>query len=213
MNKKRILVGMVASHGVQAKTVVALCSLMTSSTNAVVLDIQQKSLIYIARNDIARKVIEYGLDGVLFVDSDQVFPNVALNILLDHRKDIIGFPIVAGNYPYNPNIRKFENGVYTVYHDYPRDHIFQVDAIGMGFTYISKDVLGVLVEPYFFHEQTEAGELIGEDVYFCKKAKENGFKVWCDPTVAIGHIKNYEYHQEAYFLGREIKEKEHNESQ
>jgi hypothetical protein len=27
-----------------------------------------------------------------------------------------------------------------------------------------------------------------EDVYFCNKAIKNGFKVWCDPTIQIGHI-------------------------
>jgi len=31
-------------------------------------------------------------------------------------------------------------------------------------------------------------ETVSEDVFFCKKAKETGFTVWCDPTIKCDHI-------------------------
>jgi hypothetical protein len=34
---------------------------------------------------------------------------------------------------------------------------------------------------------------MGEDLYFCRKARAWGLEVWCDPTIEIKHIGDYEY--------------------
>jgi len=30
---------------------------------------------------------------------------------------------------------------------------------------------------------------VSEDVYFCAKAREAGFKIWVDPRVKVKHLK------------------------
>jgi len=35
--------------------------------------------------------------------------------------------------------------------------------------------------------------LLGEDVYFFRKAKKAGFNVYCDFSIKIGHIGDYIY--------------------
>jgi hypothetical protein len=46
--------------------------------------------------------------------------------------------------------------------------------------------------PYFKKENVwdYRGEVphTGDDWSFCKKAKEYGYKVWCDPTIKSGHL-------------------------
>jgi hypothetical protein len=32
-------------------------------------------------------------------------------------------------------------------------------------------------------------DMCGEDVSFCLDAKEQGFEIWCDPRIRVGHEK------------------------
>jgi hypothetical protein len=32
-------------------------------------------------------------------------------------------------------------------------------------------------------------DMCGEDVSFCLDAKEEGFEIWCDPRIRVGHEK------------------------
>ena len=31
-------------------------------------------------------------------------------------------------------------------------------------------------------------EGVGEDLAFCLRARELGYKIWCDPTISLGHV-------------------------
>ena len=46
-------------------------------------------------------------------------------------------------------------------------------------------------KPYF--DFNYKGKEVGEGVYFCLKAKDAGYEIWCDPTMDIGHIGEYIY--------------------
>lgn len=52
-----------------------------------------------------------------------------------------------------------------------------------GFMLIKLDSLKKLERPYF-----KAEDGVGEDVFFCRKARKSGLSVFCDPTIEIGHI-------------------------
>lgn len=41
--------------------------------------------------------------------------------------------------------------------------------------------------------EEESGLLLSEDYYFCKKARENGFKVWAAPWVELAHVGTYAF--------------------
>lgn len=50
--------------------------------------------------------------------------------------------------------------------------------------------------PFFQHEKMKIDgiwEDVSEDWYFCEKARELGFTVWCDTTIKTAHIGPYEY--------------------
>jgi hypothetical protein len=151
-------------------------------------------------------MFERDCDGVLFIDSDQTFNKDALDLLIETHKDIVGCPIVRKTPPYYPNIGKWdeEKKEYVVYEDYPKNYLFQVDYIGLGFTYIRREVFEKLEKPYFdwgwhISEKYKKGDKrVGEDTYFCIKAKQAGFKVWCDPLIEVGHIGTFNYLPQIY---------------
>ena len=75
-----------------------------------------------------------------------------------------------------------------------RQKPFTVDYTGFGWVMIKKGVFETLEYPWFAPkmQQFESGnvqDMCGEDVSFCLDAKEEGFEIWCDPRIRVGHEK------------------------
>lgn len=71
---------------------------------------------------------------------------------------------------------------------------FTADYVGFGWVMIRKGVFESLPYPWFapklqIFENGEVQDMCGEDVSFCLDAKKNGFEVWCDPRIRVGHEK------------------------
>jgi hypothetical protein len=51
-------------------------------------------------------------------------------------------------------------------------------------------VFDKLSKPYFRFETDAHGAIVGEDYVFCDRAREAGFRIWCDAVISreIGHI-------------------------
>jgi len=71
---------------------------------------------------------------------------------------------------------------------------FTCDYTGFGWVLIKKGVFENLEYPWFapkmqVFESGAVQDMCGEDVSFCLDAIEQGFKIWCDPRVRVGHEK------------------------
>ena len=71
---------------------------------------------------------------------------------------------------------------------------FTVDYTGFGWVLIKKGVFENLEYPWFapkmqVFESGSVQDMCGEDVSFCLDAKEEGFDIWCDPRIRVGHEK------------------------
>lgn len=67
-----------------------------------------------------------------------------------------------------------------------------VDWQGFGLLSVRCGVCEKIGFPWFKSEQFEIGDyeyLIGEDIWFCRKAKEKGFQSYIDMGVVVGHRK------------------------
>lgn len=150
------------------------------------------SLVMKARNDIAESMKG---DWLLFIDSDMTFPKDALERLLAHNLDIVGGLCFRKVPPYNPTIyRKLPGQLkWDWVQNYPRDSLFEVDATGCAFLLIKKKVFDKMPKPWF-----EYNKNIGEDLFFCHKAKELGFKIHIDSSVKIGHVTTHSVGEEFY---------------
>jgi hypothetical protein len=71
---------------------------------------------------------------------------------------------------------------------------FTVDYTGFGWVLIKNGVFENLEYPWFapkmqVFESGAVQDMCGEDVSFCLDAKEEGFEIWCDPRIRVGHEK------------------------
>lgn len=180
----RILISLPSGGYIRIETVKALLD-MLKATNNIVFDIDCPMSCYIHAN--REKSVEYALDNqadyILFIDGDVVPARNGLTKLLS-----LNVPICGGVYN-----TKEENSVPAVLlfeplPEKPQQPI-KVDALPAGFLLIKMEVFRKIDRPWFFFEPEMAGKsMVGEDVYFCRKARKYGYDIWLDPTIEIGHM-------------------------
>lgn len=161
--------------------------------------IVQSSLVYDARNTLAKRAITEKCDRILWLDSDMDFdPDFMKRLSADMDE---GKEFVAGLYfkrkaPVQPVIYKEvgywkgEDGTVTPialpYEDYPRDSLFQIKGAGFGGVMHSVDLLTRVVDKFGLPFAPILG--FGEDLSFCKRIEEIGGEMWCDSRAKMGHI-------------------------
>jgi len=143
------------------------------------------STLSIQRNLLLQKAREEEADYLFSVDSDILFEPETLNKLIACDRDIVSAQIwndIGGTYP---NVMMYnDKGKLRHYKNFPRDEIFQCDMTGAIYL-ISKEVLQETDVEYQYH-------MLGEDIFFCERAQENGFEIWCNPLVKCKHIMTKE---------------------
>lgn len=152
------------------------------------------SLIYDARNKIARTAVEIGSDLVMWFDSDMIIPIDTIVRLLDDitAKDL---DIVSGLYfqrvtPYKPVLfRKLTiecgDGNPVIY-DGDLSGIKEVEGIGFGCVLMKTQVLEDVLKHFGTAFSPIGG--VGEDLSFCWRARELGYKIHADLDVKLGHV-------------------------
>lgn len=155
------------------------------------------SLVYDARNSLAKKACESDFDRILWIDSDMVF-NADLFERLSARIDE-GYDFVTGLYfsrrmPIIPIIYKkvicsqkagrFYSEAHE-YTDYPKDSLFKVEACGFGGCMMTTKMVKDIAEKFGLPFSPVLG--LGEDLSFCQRATEAGYDIYCDSSIKLGH--------------------------
>lgn len=146
-----------------------------------------------ARNCLAEMATDRQADYLLWIDADMNLTNPdpvkALELLLDDVQTE-GFDIVSGLYT-DKRWRKPcalslhpEKGSFYEYDDL-KNALVEVDAVGLGFCLVDARVFAEVEYPWF---KCDSRVEPGEDIYFCEKAREKGFRVWVDGRVRLSHI-------------------------
>jgi glycosyltransferase involved in cell wall biosynthesis len=146
----------------------------------------KSSIVAAARNDGVKRAKEMGCDYMLCLDSDMVFPRTTLHRLLVHRKDIVGATYTKRVPPYSILGTALE-----AQPNCDADGLTEMRRIPTGCLLIRMTVFDALSEPYFRFVTDEAsGSIVGEDYVFCDRAREAGFRIWCDAALSleIGHL-------------------------
>ena len=194
------LVNMVANH--------------TLNTNdAISLKISQGTLIANQRAELCLDAMREKCTHVLFIDSDMRFPHDMIERLLQHDLDIVATNCARRRMPTGPTAQIYkENGERELVYTMPETTGLQeVGSVGMGVMLIKANVFAKLAEPWFETPwRHDKRGYIGEDVFFCKKAREAGFKIWIDHDVSkeIGHIGMFEFKHDHTWVMREVQETE-----
>lgn len=163
---------------------------------------QMGSLIYTSRNDLARKAVEMGADQVLWLDSDMLFKPDTLKKLIDGQKH---GDIVSGLYfrrvaPYSPVLFDTltiddEGCKWTEPKEIPNE-IFEVEGVGFGCVLTPTDVFLSVVEK--FGLMFSPIQNVGEDLSFCWRARQCGYRIVVDPSVVCGHVGHHIVTREFY---------------
>lgn len=132
---------------------------------------------------------------ILFLDADVLPKKNTLTRLLGHDKDII-----TGVYPMSQNgelrwsVSRDEDFRGVAIDGLPREP-FKVQACGFGVVLVKFEVFERLEWPYWKNEYSPGTIEMSEDIYFCKKALEAEYDIWCDPFVKCNHIRMANYLQ------------------
>lgn len=149
------------------------------------------SLVYTSRDTLAQIAVKKCYDYLLFVDSDMTFEPRALNKLLERDADIVSGLYFKRKAPYDPVVYKevgmrfATDAIAETEFDIDRAY-FAVKGCGMGFCLIKTEVLKSIFESSISCFEPLPG--LGEDLSFCFRATQKGFKIMCDSTIDIGHI-------------------------
>lgn len=153
------------------------------------------SLIYASRDFLAGCAIKAEADYILWLDSDMIFEPTLLKDLL---RDIKGKDFVSGLYfrrkpPFTPVLYETirlgltaDDAITKNYDNFPQNEVFEIDACGFGACLMKTEVAKKVFE--------QKGQMFspingyGEDISFCIRAKQVGYKLWCDPKPYLGHV-------------------------
>lgn len=169
------------------------------------LAMQMGSLIYTSRNDLAMKAVQAEADYVLWLDSDMTFePDMLLRMMDTLQKNDLD--ILTGLYfrrvpPYSPVLFEKLELVKDAFFDWSEfkelpSELFEVAGCGFGCVLMKTDP--------FLDVQAKFGNMFapigntGEDLAFCWRARQCGFKIMCDPSIICGHV-GYVISDEKYY--------------
>ena len=151
------------------------------------------SLVYDSRNKLAERAINSDCDYIFWLDSDMTFMPDTLDIMVKELEDN-NYEILAGMYyrrrpPFTPTLFKelriMPTGTVAREFDEIPEEIFEVAGCGFGCVLMKRNVLwNVLCNHGYMFSPIDN---VGEDLSFCWRARMCGHKIYCDPTIALGH--------------------------
>ena len=170
------------------------------------------SLIYNSRNNLSTMAIERGVDYILWLDSDMTFPpNTLIKLLEDRDKgDIITGVYYRRVKPYHPVLfdkLEIKDDVCEWSDQLEiKDELFEVGGCGFGCVLTPTHVLVDVLSKYGNAFAPIGG--VGEDLSFCWRARECGYKIVCDPSIQCGHVGHYIIDQDFYKAFNEARKHE-----
>ena len=153
------------------------------------------SLVYNARNNLARQAIKAEADWILWLDSDMVFgPDLLqrmMKVCTENDIDFLTALCFRRKPPYTPclfdRLEKIDKGAsYTALLSVPEGR-FKVGGCGFAGVLISTQVI-LDVGAKFNGRMFDPLEGFGEDVSFCWRARQCGYDIWCDSDIELGHV-------------------------
>ena len=169
------------------------------------------SMLAESRHRLVADATKWGADFMLFCDADHIFPREAICRLWARNKQVVGCNYARRCRPTAPTAAKIvtddkdqdhKNLVYTTQAKAEQDVLEEVSHVGLGLVLIRMDVFdqvqlhaeqtgeGGLMPLFVFEPTPDKKGVLGEDVYFFRKLRAAGVKVWCDHSLSwdVGHI-------------------------
>ena len=148
--------------------------------------------IDVSRNTLVRSAQEHKANYIFFLDSDVIPPPDIVQVLMAWKLPIIsgvywskkGYPAVWETHPSGKGFTPIKN--------LPKRGLTEVAATSMGCSLIDMRVFSCMPDPWFewgLRDPRKEGEGGGhsEDLTFCARATQHGFKLFVDPELRCLH--------------------------
>ena len=170
---------------------------LTKEINVYCIYMSYDSLVQRARNDIIQLALEQEVDDLVFIDCDVDWTPEDFFKLLEHDVDVVG-----GIYPKKGDSEEYPVKALDGNLKFEENGLVEVEGIATGFLRLTKKAIQKVwenseeyTEPHkpkpirmVFDIAIVNGELVSEDIIFCKKWRDLGDKVWFDPSIKLSHV-------------------------
>lgn len=192
---KKILLSVPSARYVEVECFESIYNLKKPKGYKVDLFIPNNYSIDVSRNLIVKYAQENKFDYIFWVDSDIILPKDALIKLIAHDKDIVSgvyaYKILGGD---KAVAKRFLLDKEDTYEDIPLKEIkeykglMKVDGFGFGCVLTKTEVFNKIKYPHFIYTFD-----MGEDIFFCRKAQNEGYELFIDTTILCGHKGEVNY--------------------
>jgi len=164
-------------------------------------------VVTIGRDSVLDEFLKCGADKLFWIDSDIVWsPNDFIRMLaLSTKHDVL-----AAAYP----SRAHDGNLFQVNTDGIAEHtvsengLINVNGLGLGFCIVDRKPLerlaakaprvfdgysGKEMAEVFRVDRTAKGFRRTEDIAFFDDLRDEGFTIWCDPSIELGHVGEKEW--------------------
>lgn len=186
----KVVIGIPHLGAIKAPTVLSLVGLVGTSKVPLRVAMQTGPFVHENRTRLVRMAQQAEATHILFLDSDIACPDDTLTRLLAHEQPIVGTMYYTRTWPPEHTVRMLhgQQGQET-----PTEP-FIAQSLGTGCLLIQMAVFDQVALPWFdFRRDADGMVTTGEDVWFCERAQQAGFDIWCDPTIPVRHIGDYAY--------------------
>lgn len=151
----------------------------------------QATLTYQGREQLAREAMEGRFDYMLWLDSDMEFPTNAFSMLMQGMEKT-GAALVTGiyrcrRYPFQKLVYRLISPFQGIPcgEDLPGE-LFPIDGCGFGCVLVDVKAIAEVHKRFNVVFTPEKG--LGEDLAFCHRLKQLGYRMYAEPSIKCSHI-------------------------
>lgn len=188
MNRKKIFIAVLNQNSMRVELAAILNEINKQGKYDLIIEYPSEKPISNNRNKIVQSFLQSDCDYLLMIDNDIVPPLDIIN-LADFQKDVIS-PVC---FMYQKHLivplilRRAKDGQYSPLDYKGHEGLVEVDAVGTGCIFISRRVLEKIRAPFLNEYDLDGIKKIGLDLAFCRKAKAEGFKIFCHLDYVCEH--------------------------
>ncbi len=180
-----VVIGISHSGYFRSSAVLSLAGILLKTPEQMSVVLRGGCYVHENRREIVLEAKRAGASNLFFLDTELVVPPESLRLLLGHKKDVVGVSYNNRSLPLRTTVRFLDES-------FPKE-LFKAKAVGTGCLLVKMKVFESF-SPWFDFEYREDGSIeTGEDYFFCKKARDSGFDIWCDPAIRVGHTGDYTF--------------------
>ena len=164
--------------------------------------------VAIARNNLVTQALNAGCSHVAMLDTDQIYHDPQtlkkMRVVMEETKAaMVAAPVHRRYPPFDPIMYR---GMPGRYNHVPDNECYSgkavdVDAVGCGCVLYDSKVFLELDPPWFeFHEKEGGGGHVGEDLWFCHRMRQGGYRVVVDTSIVIDHLTTMAVNRKMYEL-------------